>query len=131
MVALMLAVVIMTSCGDDTVAPIPTPPAAKIDTFSGVLTLNGAIVHPFETSTIGSINATLTSLSPDGTKPIGLSLGTWNGSICQIVLDNPSATQWSIVPGQTSSSGSFCLRFYDAAGTVTDPQTYIVDVEHP
>jgi len=67
---------------------------------------------------------------PDATKPVGLSLGTWNGSICQIVLDNPNSVQGSLVIGASSATGSFCVRIYDAAGTVVNPQMYTIDVQH-
>jgi hypothetical protein len=29
-----------------------------------------------------------------------------------------------------STTGDFCVRVYDAAGVVVQPQTYTVDVEH-
>jgi hypothetical protein len=79
----------------------------------------------------GDITAQITTLTPDSTALVGLSLGTWNGSICQIVLDHPSATQGQVVVGVASAPGDFCVRIYDAAGTVVQPQTYTIDVFHP
>src|SRR5947207_2805442 len=117
-----------SSSDDAVVAP---PPATLSDSFTGTLTLNGAAAYPFAVTGASNIQAQLTTLMPDATKPVGLSLGTWNGSICQIVLDNPNSVQGAVVPGNSSTTGSFCVRIYDAAGTVVQPQTYVIDVSHP
>jgi hypothetical protein len=112
--------------------PITAPPvdATKIDTFTGTLSLNGAAAYNFTVAGTGGITAQLTSLQPDFAKPVGLSLGTWNGSICQIVLDNPNAIQGQVVVGVASAVGEFCVRIYDAAGTVVQPQMYTIEVSH-
>lgn len=117
-----------------------TAPAAATTTeeFSGTLALNGAFSYPFTVVTAGGIVATLTTLTPAGSpigtaaaSPIGMSLGTWNGSACQQVLSNDAAIQGTVVVGQTSSSGTFCVRVYDAVGTVAVPESYVVNVSHP
>jgi hypothetical protein len=95
-----------------------------------VLNLNGAATYSFTVVGTGSITAQISKLDPDLANPVGLSLGTWNGSICQIVLANDVAIQGSVVVGAASAPGQFCVRIYDAAGTVAQPQSYIVDVEH-
>ena len=105
--------------------------ASTTDIFSGTLTLNGAQTYPFGVQNAGTISAALTTLTPDSTSAIGLSLGTWNGSACQIVLANDKAVQGSSVIGQASALGNFCVRVYDAAGTVTQPESYVVTVSHP
>ena len=61
---------------------------------------------------------------------VGLSLGTWNGTSCQIVLANDKATQAAVVIGTASSAGSLCVRVYDV-GNVADPITYEIQVVHP
>jgi hypothetical protein len=130
-VPLVALALIVSGChsdsGDSTVTQ---PPPTLTETFSGTLTLNGAAAYPFTVTGSGNITAQLTTLMPDATKPVGLSLGTWNGSICQIVLDNPNTVQGSVVVGTASTTGSFCVRIYDASGTVVDPQTYVIDVFH-
>ena len=78
----------------------------------------------------GNITAQLVTLSPDSTKPVGLALGTWNGSICQITLPNDNSVQGSVTVGTASAVGDFCVRIYDAAGTVDQPQTYTIEVDH-
>lgn len=115
--------------GTDTTTTAPTP-TTLTDTFIGTLTLNGSAAFPFTVTGSGNITAQLTSLAPDAARPVGISLGTWNGSICQIVLDLPAAIQGSLVVGTTSTTGSFCVRIYDSAGTVVQPENYVIDVSH-
>jgi hypothetical protein len=131
MVAASLASLIMGGCGggsdESVVAP---PPPTLTETFSGTLMLNGATTFSFTVNGAGSITAQLTTLSPDSTRPVGVSLGTWNGSICQILLPNDNSIQGSVVVGTASTTGSFCVRIYDAAGTVVNPQMFVIDVFH-
>lgn len=131
LVPLVALALIISGCHSDSGDSTPTqPPPTLNDTFSGTLTLNGATTYSFTVTGTGNITAQLTTLSPDSTKPVGLALGTWNGSICQITLPNDNAVQGSVTVGTASATGSFCVRIYDASGTVVDPQTYVIDVFH-
>lgn len=130
-----LAVVLALSaaaCGDDSSIGVITPPTPTTvtDTFGGTLNQNGAESYPFITSSSGGVTATLSTLAPDSALEVGLSLGTWNGSACYVVIAKDKATQSSSVLGQASSAGSLCVRIYDV-GNVTDPVTFEVQVVHP
>lgn len=130
LVALLLAA---TACGDDSNTPItPDPTPDTQETFQGVLTLNGAVVHPFTVIGPSQMTAQLISLDPNPEKIIGMSLGTWSGSICQIVLDNAATKQGDVVQGATQAVGTvnFCLRVYDPNGSVDPAQAYAVIVTH-
>lgn len=117
-----------SSSSSDTVV---TPAAATVtESFTGTLTLNGATTFSFTVTGIGNITARLTTLRPDATRPVGLGLGTWNGSSCQIVLPNDASVEGSVIVGSSSTTGSFCVRIYDAAGTVVQQQTYTIEVTH-
>lgn len=107
----------------------PTPITPTTDTFSGTLTRNGASVHEFNVNAAGTITATLTTLS-DAELTVGVALGTWNGTACQVVIANDRARAGAIVTGQTSSFGQLCLRIYDV-GNVTTPVDYEATVTHP
>jgi hypothetical protein len=93
------------------------------------LTVNGAATHPFAVGEAGPATAALTSLAPNEEAVIGLSLGTWNGTTCQIVLANDSAKQNASVVGDARNAGNFCLRVYDV-GKLTAPTDYSVTVTH-
>src|SRR5262245_38469664 len=111
------------ACSSDTPTTPTTTPVTVTDTFSGTLTQNGAASYPFITAASGSVQATLTTLAPDATLIVGMSLGTWNGSSCNVVIVKDKAGLQSTLLGQASASGSLCVRIYDV-GNVIDPITY-------
>jgi hypothetical protein len=130
---LIAALLATAACGDDNEnsTPItPTTPTTVTETFADAIGRNGARTHSFSTSASGSVTATLTTLSPDSALVVGFSLGTWNGSVCQIVLANDAATQGTVVTGGVSSFGSLCVRIYDV-GNITDTISYEITVVHP
>jgi hypothetical protein len=119
------------ACNDSTTPTTPTDPTTTTtETFSGTITVNGAITHVFSVTQRGSVSATLTSVGPDATLTIGVSLGTWNGTTCQIILANDQTAVGSGAAGTVSGVGNLCLRVYDV-GKLTAPATYSVDVVHP
>lgn len=130
---LLLMFVALTACNSNTLTTSTAPTAATTvtETFSGTLTKNGAATHPFTVSGAGLLTATLTSVTPDSTIAIGLSLGTWNGSACQTVLANDKATQGTVIIGNASTVGNLCVRIYDASGSIVAPAGYQIDVVHP
>jgi hypothetical protein len=127
-VPVMVAALLTTGCDDPAPAAPSAPPPAEInETFTGTVTVNGAQTHPFPVTTAGAISARFASLSVSDAV-VGLSLGTWNGQVCQIILANDNATASSVVPG-TASVGAFCVRVYDV-GRLTGPLDYEVVVTH-
>jgi hypothetical protein len=125
----------LAGCNDNTTTPTPTTttaPAspATTETFTGTLHLNGAETYNFLANTGGTVVITLTAL-PSGTQPIGLSLGTWTGSACQIVIDNSNASQAAVVTGTVTAAASLCARVYDAHGTTSTPADFTVTAAHP
>ena len=131
--ACLLALVMATAgCGDDNTPTTPTEPTptAVTETFTGAINRNGAATHNFVVSRSGRIDATLTTVGPDSTTIIGLSLGTLNAAgACQTVLSNDRATQGTTVSGNGGAAGSFCVRVYDV-GNITDNVDYLITVTH-
>ncbi len=121
------------ACGSSTPTTPTTPgsPTTVTNTFNGTLTKNGAVTHSFTAAAAGSISATLTDVAPDATQQVGLSLGTWNGAACTLVIANNNATKGTAVSGTINSAGLFCVMLNDAAGTIGDAVTYTVTVTHP
>lgn len=126
-------VLFIPGCDSDNPFELPTQPTTPLptitDTFSGTVNVNGAITHPFGVQTGGQVIATLSTVSPEDTI-IGLSLGTWNGVACQIVLANDSARAGARVVGNVGGLGDLCVRLYDV-GHMTGPTSYEVQVVHP
>ena len=127
--ALFLTAGLFSGCGDTETPTTPTDPPVEIaEPFTGTLTVNGAATHPFVVQRAGQATATVTSLSPDSAAVISVSLGTWNGQVCQILLANDAATVNTTVVG-TASAGNFCVRVLDV-GRLTAPTDYAVTVRH-
>ena len=131
MAVALLAVTVSACESDPPTTPSPTPtPAPTTETFSGSVSPNGAATFPFTVASAGTVTASLTTVQPDATVALGLSLGTWNGTLCQIVLANDNALVGTVVTGAVASLGSLCVRVYDT-GKVTGTMTYTVTVVHP
>ena len=125
-----------SACGsNDTTSTITTPTttttaATVTETFGGTLNTNGASTFPFTAMAGGTVTVTLTSVTPNATVPIGLSIGTWTGSACQVVIANDNAAQTAVVTGTVTSAASLCVRVYDV-GKVTGPLDFSVSIVHP
>ena len=128
----LVASLVMASCGDDEpqTPTTPTPPTIITETFSGTLTRNGGATHPFANGASGTVTATLTLLMADEGTKVGLALGTFNGSACQLVITKDDALQGTTVTGAVSALGTLCVRVYDT-GNLTQSADYEVQVAHP
>jgi len=110
-----------------------TPPTVRSDTFSGVLTKNSAYTHPFAVGDAGDVSVFLIvsadAAHPDTTVPIGVSLGTWNGASCAIVIANDNVSQGSSLIGRATAAGNLCVRVYDV-GFVPGTANYELLIDH-
>jgi hypothetical protein len=129
--ALLLLAPLAAGCGDDdpTTPTAPTP-VAVTETFSGTLTRNGGITHEFAVQQAGTVAVKLAALAPDDTVIVGLSLGTWNGAVCQVILPNDKAALNTTVTGSAQNTGFFCARVYDATGALAGATDYSIEVTH-
>ena len=132
MLLLVALATIASGCDEDTTPTAPTPPTMVTDTFNGTLTINGAQTHSFTTQSAGNLTATITTLAVESGVSVGISLGIFTPATntCQIVVDNGAASQTTRITGQVSSSGSYCVRIYDA-GRLTASANYTIQMEHP
>lgn len=129
----LLSALLAAGCdnGPDT-APTPTP-TPTVETFTGMLNLNGAITHTFNATAAGTVTATITALEPNSAI-VGFQLGTWSAAagVCTIVVSNDIATLQSAHTGITQSSASLCVRLHDPNGLLTEGAvTYTLTVNHP
>jgi hypothetical protein len=125
------ATVAAAACGSDNIFnPTPgTPPVSITETVSNTVTVNGALTAPFTVSTIGAVTARLTALAPDDTVTVGLSLGTWNGAACALIITNDAAVLNTTVTGTAQSIGQFCARVYDV-GKLTAATDFTIEITH-
>jgi hypothetical protein len=129
--AILLLVPLSAACGDDDTPEGPTTPTpvAVTEQFTGDLNPNGGRTHPFTVLQAGTVSARLSGVSPDDTLTVGLSIGTWNGQVCQIILANDAAALNTTVVGTAQQTGQFCVRIYDV-GRLTASTDYLIDVTH-
>jgi hypothetical protein len=132
--AVLIGALLSTAaCGGNSstpTSPTPTTPTTITETFSGSINRNGAATHTFLAQASGAVTATLTTLAPEGTEAIGLSLGTWNGTSCQLVIANTAAAQGAVVLGVASSAGNLCILVQDV-GKIGVAASYEITVVHP
>jgi hypothetical protein len=117
------------ACDDESGTPIdPSPtPVAINETFSGTLTVNGAVTFPFTSEAAGAITATLSAVT-DGAA-VGMSIGTSTGTTCTTVLSDDNAGLGSVIFGAVQAAGRLCARIYDV-GKLAGPVTFTINVEH-
>jgi hypothetical protein len=132
--ALLLLAPLAAGCGSDDVTDTPTAPTpvAVTETFGDAaspLTPFGGRTHPFIVQQAGTVTARLSALEAGETVAVGLSLGTWNGQACQIILRNDAALLNATITGTAQQTGQFCVSIYDV-GALTAPTTYTIDVTH-
>jgi hypothetical protein len=119
---------------DDAGPTVPTDPTDTAptftETFTGVLSRNGAVSFPFTVAAAGTATGTLTTILPDNTVPLGFAMGTWTGTNCVLVISNDNAIEFSQVVGSVGGAGILCLRVYDI-GRINAATTFTVTVVHP
>jgi hypothetical protein len=128
----LVAALITGACDDDNnVTPTaPTPPSFTTSTFDGVVNRNGAQIHTFASGASGQVTATLKFVVPDNTVKLGLALGTWNNTSCQLVIARTDATEGTSVVGAVSALGTLCVYVHDV-GNLTQPAEYQLEVTYP
>lgn len=129
--AALVALALGGAACDNGDTPTNPTPVLVTETFTGTVTLNGAISHGFNVSAGGPTTAEITALSPTGAL-IGFQMGTWSGVVCTAVLSNEAGVLSSVLSANTQSSASLCVKLHDPNGILVDnPVTYTVTVKHP
>jgi hypothetical protein len=132
--------VIASACGGNssssTTPTSPSLPTVLTETFSGTLTHNAAYTHPFSVAGAGSVTVFLISSTNasnlgDNQIPLGVSLGTWNGATCAIVIANDNVAPGSSITGTATAAGNLCVRVYDVGFVPTSSDNYELLVDHP
>ena len=131
-IAVALPLLLVSAGCDSAIDSYPTTPdpVTVTETFNGSVNITGAATHSFFTTATGAVTATVTSLGEDPPSAIGISLGTYAGSTCSLVLTNDKAVVTSVVSGVvTTLGGNLCVRIYDV-GSLTRSASYEIRVEH-
>ena len=129
---------VAAACGSDNTSSTPTGPTTLptvlTETFSGTLLKNAAYTHPFAVTDAGDVSVFLITSAdaahPDNNSvPIGVSLGTWNGAACAVVIANDNVSPGSSITGRATAAGNLCVRVYDV-GFVPGSSNYELLIDH-
>ena len=134
---LIPALGVVAACGGSSSSTPTTPstlPTVLTETFSGTIGKNAAYTHPFSVTDAGDVSVFLItsadSARPDNNAiPLGVSLGTWNGASCAIVIANDSVSPGSSITGRATAAGNLCVRVYDV-GFVPGSANYELLIDH-
>jgi hypothetical protein len=126
-----------SACDDNNSSSSPTTPTTiptvLTETFSGTLLKNAAYTHPFTVTDAGDVSVFLLQsvdpARPDDAIPIGLSLGTWNGVSCAVVIASDNISPGASLTGRATSAGNLCVRVYDV-GFVPGAANYELLIDH-
>ncbi len=118
-----------TNTTDSSTASTTTPSTSVTESFAGTINVSGGASFNFTVNGSGTVTATLKSISPATTAVMGIALGVWNGTSCQVVIANDAATANTTVIGSTTATGTLCVRAYDV-GKLTAAQTIELNVTH-
>jgi hypothetical protein len=127
---MLLAATTLTGCSsssDQPDTPTQPSPVAIVETFNGSLNVNGARTHSFPVDRSGQVTALVKALPQSAT--IGVSLGTFNGSACAILISKTDSVLNSTVTGIAQSTGQFCVWLNDV-GRLTEGVDYTIEVTH-
>ena len=125
-----VGVLITVACGSDLTSLETTPSQTVTESFTGTLNPNGGTTHAFVVSGRGAVRATLTAIGDDNTRVLGLALGNWTGTSCNLAATNDYAIVTIPLTASVSAAGQLCARVYDSQG-VPDATTYTLEVIHP
>src|SRR5206468_7446742 len=114
LVCLLLAAACAAACEDTATTTSTTPtPTVSEPPFAGTIGINGAAILQFSATARGQVTATVATLDP-ADAVIGLSVGTWNGASCQVIIDKTDAVQGTVLQPNVSGVGNLCVRVYDS-----------------
>ena len=130
--AIVLLACLAAACDDDIDTTPIAPTLPKTETFTGIVTQNGAATHNFDVGAGGSVTALLKTIGTDNTLVVSFALGTWTGSACSIVLANDGATGGAILNGTMTGIGTLCARVSDVGNLASGAEVpYTIEVVHP
>jgi hypothetical protein len=132
------ALLAVAACGSNNSVTTPTGPSLPTiltETFAGTLNRNSAFTFPFSVTDSGTVSVFLITSADAGNPdnnaiPVGVSLGTWNGSACAVVIANDNVAPGSSITGQATGAGNLCVRVYDV-GLVPSSANVELLIDHP
>lgn len=132
LVSMVLAAALAPAgCGDSNTPTSPTTPTGPVtETYNTQVWPGGFASRTFVVTTTGTVSVTLTTTTPaDATLGlvVGVPQGTGGCAPTSSVRARASSTPHIVL---TADKGVYCTMVYDL-GTLTDPVSFTIKVEHP
>jgi hypothetical protein len=125
--ALWVLSLLLAGCNDNPTASGPR----TTETFTGVLQPQASVVHGFTVQQAGTLDMTLTSLSPLTSITVGFGVGLPSGTAgCDLQLGYTESARVGATLSGAIDPGSYCVALYDV-GNVSQAVTYTITVIHP
>jgi hypothetical protein len=127
-----LAAAIVLACTLAACGGITDPSTNQVVPFSGTFDVGGSgTIHSFSASKNGEFFVTLTSLTPDTTAIVGVTLGQGSGSNC-VAITNTVTTVGRQAFNGPLNKGDYCIQVGDSGLVVlSGPQSYTIRVSFP
>ena len=134
--ATLLTVLALTlgACGNSIASgTLPSLTTPITETFSGSLTQGTSVSSQITVTANAPLTISLTDVEPLTTMGLGVSLSTWDGSLCgtPVIVQNPNSRMGATALTGTASAGTYCLTVYDSGNLPSDwTVTYTVQAVH-
>jgi hypothetical protein len=128
------AAIIAPACSGSTSPAAATTAAAvrTTETFTGTVTAGGRDVHNFPVAAEGTVDVTLTAVTPAPAAVLGISVGIVGGNGCTVLAGASAQAVAGSAPQLSGivTAGTMCVDVHDP-GTLTATVSYTVTVLHP
>ena len=137
----IICVLLVTGCGSDsitsptttteTTTTVASPTVTEV--FEGTVPVSGSKFYSFATSTYGTINVTLTSVTGSfvpSTVMVSVGLGQPSGTECVTSITSNTASGTSPQISGPYAAGTYCVRIADI-GNLFAPASFSITVAYP
>jgi hypothetical protein len=108
-----------------------TPAGTSVaDTFGSALAVGGVSTHTVTAAKAGTITVQLQNAGGDPAMTVGLGLGLWDGTTCQLTTSLKTAAGGAAQITSAVDAGNYCVLVKDI-GKLTDAIGFIVNITHP
>lgn len=124
-------VVALTASGCNKTPAAPDDASQKTENYSGTLGPGEARTFHFGVATPGTINVSITTLTPLSTVTMGLRIGAWEAATesCPQQVFSESARLNLVLTGNPQGPGEYCVAIYDV-GNLQAATTFGLTVTH-
>ena len=128
LVAVIGTAIVAASCGGSTPTTPTTTSTTMSENWSSVVAPGGTSSRSFTANASGTITVTLTGAG--ATLGLGVGLPRVTGGGCRLAVTVNASPGSSPQISTAADAGQYCVQVYDL-GTLTDPVSFALKIEHP